>query len=372
MLLHRLAAVAALVPLLAAQTQFPVDMCALSFTGDRVFFDSHTGAGFSGPHTGLTGINALARLGSTMLFFNRTGPTTSQQFHLQAMTPQGNVFQQATNVALDPRGLAAHLTNANRLLAVTNGVPDQLVSFDRATNLATPIGPMGFGSVQALASSGNRLFAWDLQAGLLSVNPSTGLATDSFPAVGTSGAAIQWLVVHTDGRLLGGQQDLFEINPSTGVATRIGPIAGGGFDLRGAEERIGMSEAFGTGCAGVTGTVTLGASVVPTAGQQLNAGSGGHAAGVLGILVMGFDTTSANGQPLPMLLDPLLGTNGCRLFVRPDLTQFGVADASGQLVSSFALPVSSAFLVFYLQHAAFDPVPGGMSWSNGVQVRVGN
>ncbi|MBK8098786.1 MAG: hypothetical protein IPK26_16865 [Planctomycetes bacterium] len=360
-----------LTTLLPAQAALPTDLMALSFNGDVVFFDSHTGAGFAGTPTGLAGINAMARLGQTMLFCNRTGPITNPQFHLQAMTPQGGVFVQATDIGLDPRGLAAHPTNANRLLAIINAAPDQLVSFDRATNATTPIGPTGFGSVQALASVGARVFAWDLTAGLLAVNANTGLATDPFPQVGTGGAAIQWLVVHTDGRLLGGHQDLFEIDPATGIATRLGPIAGGTFDLRGAEERIGISEAFGQGCRGVAGNITLGATVNPAAGQQLNVTSSGHAPSALGAMLFGLDARAANGNPLPWSLDPLLGTNGCHLFVRPDVVVFGNANAQGQFSTGFLLPQNSAFVVFYLQHAVFDPVPGGMSWSNGVQVRVG-
>jgi hypothetical protein len=236
---------------------------------------------------------------------------------------------------------------------------------------------MGFTAVQALAAAGVRVYAWDTTADLLAVNPATGAATDLFPGIGTGGADIQFLMFHSDGRLLGGRTQLYEIDRTTGVPTVIGPIVGGTLDVRGAEERFGIRQPFGTGCRGVApSAVQLGVGLppvtagIPTAGHPITFLSSGHAAVAAGVLVLGFSARQAMGQPLPLLLDPLLGTVGCRLLVSPDLTSLQFCQANGDFYTSLTLPPGSEGLAFFAQHAVFDPVPGGMSWSDGIFVHV--
>jgi hypothetical protein len=95
------------------------------------------------------------------------------------------------------------------------------------------IGSLGFLGVQALDFAPNgELFAWDVDFGLLAVNPINGVAIDVNPAIGGSGA-IQSIVFAPDGRLFGARQALYSINPVTGAFAAIGHAST--FDLRGIE-----------------------------------------------------------------------------------------------------------------------------------------
>ena len=70
-------------------------------------------------------------------------------------------------------------------------------------------------------------------------------------------------------------------------------------------------------------------------------------------------------EPLPFLLDPVLGTSNCFLNVAADVTFAGFADPAGVL--TFPFPSTPAFAGFrlYAQHAVLENVPGGFSFSNG-------
>jgi hypothetical protein len=149
------------------------------------------------------------------------------------------VFNAVTPGAGTIRGLAFDLND--RLLAVVNrddasGSPtlnDDLYELNLANQTTQLIGSLGYMSVQGLdvAPSGD-LFAWDITAGLLKVNPLTGLATDvNLRVNGTAG--IQSIVFAPDGRLFGAGFGLFMIDPVTGVYSAIGATSG--IDVRGIE-----------------------------------------------------------------------------------------------------------------------------------------
>jgi hypothetical protein len=91
---------------------------------------------------------------------------------------------------------------------------------------------------------------------------------------------------------------------------------------------------------------------------------------VLAAQVIGFSNQNSTAGPLPLPLDPLLGTVGCRLLVSMDLNQLAITDAQGRATFSLFLPPPISGLIFHLQHAAFDPVPGGLSWSDAITVRM--
>jgi len=359
-------------PLLPAQ----FDMIGITFTGQAVEFDSHTGAGAllgpTGSPSALSGHNATARLVNDLFTTDRTPVAAGFQHHLDRLDKTTGHCTRIFNNVGDLRGLAAHPSVANTLCGILDGTGDRLVSISVATGVVTVVGATGFAGIQALGERGGQLLAWDITAGLLRINPNTGVATDVNPNVGTNGAPIQFLATHTDGRLLGGQRELYRIDPATGVPTLIASIAQGAFDLRGAEERVSFRQNFGTGCASVTaGNCVL--TVSGTApGGFLTASSGGHLAGRLGVLVLGFDNRATQGQTLPFLLDGLLGTVGCTLYTSIDVTRFGTVNASGFCNHALTLPTASAGLTLFAQHAILEPtLPGGMTWSDGVMVRIG-
>ena len=148
-------------------------------------------------------------------------------------------FNAVTPGAGSIRGLSFDTTG--RLLAVVNRddaqgsptLPDDLYEINLGTQTTTRIGSLGFLSVQALdvAPSGS-FFAWDTQAGLLTVNPVTGAAVDVNTSIGGS-TEIQSIVFAPDGRLFGAGDTLYSINPISGAFSQIG--AGGGPDVRGIE-----------------------------------------------------------------------------------------------------------------------------------------
>lgn len=134
----------------------------------------------------------------------------------------------------------------------------------------------------------------------------------------------------------------------------------------------GYGRPFGSACSAAAGPATLRASGAFRAGQTLTLTSANHAANTLGVLVLGISNTSWLGTPLPLLLDPLLGTSGCSLHVSGDVTTAGVAAASTPADLTFALVLPPAFAGqrFFAQHVGLEPVAGGLSWSNGLAFAI--
>jgi hypothetical protein len=110
------------------------------------------------------------------------------------------------------------------------GGPSDLVTVDTITGLLTTIGPTGFGPIGGLAFDSGFNTLYGITSGqvippiLLSVNPSTGVATQI--AVTTISTYAGSLEFTADGRLVtaGGDGNFYEINPGNGVATLIGPM----------------------------------------------------------------------------------------------------------------------------------------------------
>jgi hypothetical protein len=134
----------------------------------------------------------------------------------------------------------------------------------------------------------------------------------------------------------------------------------------------GFGRAFGSGCTASLGPATLRASGPFRTGSTAMTTSTNHAPNTVGLLVLGLSDTVWLGNPLPLLLDPLLGTAGCSLLVSGDATLAGVASASSpaQLSFALALPPSLAGARFFAQHVGLESVPGGLSWSNGIAFRI--
>ena len=186
--------------------------------------------------------NALAQDGHGDLYAGSFS-VTAENGRVSRIDPYTGVpletFNAVTPGAGDIRGLAFDPTN--RLFAAVNRndahgsptVPDDLYEIDLIHETTTRIGSLGYLGVQALDfSPSGSLYAWDVNFGLLIVDPITGAATDINPSIGGT-AAIQSLVFAPDGRLFGARQQLFSIDPLTGAFSPIGP--GGGPDIRGIE-----------------------------------------------------------------------------------------------------------------------------------------
>jgi hypothetical protein len=251
---------------------------------------------------------------------------------------------------------------------------DQLVRIDSWNGAITPIGNTGFTGVEGLAKHQGVLYAWDVNAGLLIVDQLTGAATDPFPGVGGP-PGLMALCGHPDGRLLVGggtaTNSLYSVDVTTGGTTLIG-VMNGATDVRGIEPLGGFLAPFGTACNGVYGPANLWIQGLPQVGGSLTTVSLNHAPSTLGVVVFGLSTTFNQTVPLPYLLDPLLGTNNCRLYTSIDASVIVFTDATApaQLQYQFALGFSAQGVMFHVQHACFEPVAGNLSWSNAVTVQV--
>ncbi|MBK8101218.1 MAG: hypothetical protein IPK26_29400 [Planctomycetes bacterium] len=136
--------------------------------------------------------------------------------------------------------------------------------------------------------------------------------------------------------------------------------------------RRGDAPAFGPSCAATAGPTTLRAGGTFRNGSTVTLVSTNHAGMAFGVLILGLDNTSHQGLALPYLLDPVFGTAGCRLNVAIDATATRITPASTPANLSFALqlPTVLAGRRLFAQHACFEPVAGGMAWSNGIALHV--
>ena len=134
----------------------------------------------------------------------------------------------------------------------------------------------------------------------------------------------------------------------------------------------GYGRPYGTACQATFGPARLRASGAFRTGQTITLTSQNHAATSAGVLVLGLSDTDYLGLPLPLDLDPLLGTSGCALFTSGDATFAGVTSFSGVASLSFNLTLNASFAGqrFYAQHVVLEPVPGGLSWSNGLAFAI--
>ncbi len=136
--------------------------------------------------------------------------------------------------------------------------------------------------------------------------------------------------------------------------------------------RAGFGRPYGAGCQGTFGPVTLTAQGTFQPGSPLQLVSGNHTAGQLGVAIFGYSNTSHLGQPLPYLLDPQFGTSGCSLLASIDVTLLAVTGSGSpaSLVTPLTVPNGWTGHRFFVQHACFEPVAGGMSWSNGLLLQL--
>lgn len=350
------------------------ELIAVNFAGQAFGIDVVTGQARTIGATGVTSCNAMARKGNVLYSTAQTGGVGGprQLVTIDPITAQASVL--FPNLGVDLRGLAPK-DNSNELYGIADGQPDRLVTIDVVTGQITTIGNTGFTGIQSLDSEMSVLFlfGWDVNQGLVRIDPTTGVTIDVNPALGTQGAAIQFLtkVVDAGGtpRLIGGNSALFSIDTTTGVVTPIG-AAGTLSDVRGAELHRGVATTFGLGCASVAAAnASLGAKGDLRANTTVALNSPSHPANALGLLVVGFSNTTYLGAPLPIDLDPLFGTSGCDLLVSADALLPVQANGSGAFGIGFPMPNVLGGKLFF-QLAVLEPVPGGWSVTNGLSVQT--
>lgn len=357
--------------LLTASPVSAQDLLAVTWNGATALVNSYTGA-VTPLGTGMQGQNCLARDASGTLW---STSRVSSSFHWLTNVNPATGGATARFSGPDLRGLS--IGPGNTLYGIRNEIgPDSLVRIDTNTSAVTLIGNTGFADIQGLALHQGVLYAWDVFYGLLVINPVTGAAINPTPLVGGP-LYYQSLCSHPDGRLLLGGGDshgpdaLFEVNIQNGTLRPIAQMTGI-VDVRGLEPLGGYAMPFGPGCNGVHGQVVLSATGRYQVGGSIATVSSNHAASSLGMILFGFSRTQHLGNPLPLLLDPLFGTSNCRLVVSIDGTAvaFTGAGTPATLQHGFGLPAVAAGLTVHMQHVCFEPVAGGMSWSNGLTLSV--
>lgn len=134
----------------------------------------------------------------------------------------------------------------------------------------------------------------------------------------------------------------------------------------------GSAGSYGAGCAGAAGPVTLEAVGPFTIGTTIDFVSGNHAANSLGVAIFGFSDSAWGGAALPLSVDPVLGTSGCTLYTDPivSLPSSTTPTTPATMSSPFALSTGALTgFACFVQHVCLEPVPGGLSFSNGLRVR---
>jgi len=365
---------AASTALLAGSLLPAQDLLAVTWNGAIKLVNSYTGAVTPlGP--GLSGQNCLARA-SNGTFWSQQRLSTSS-YYFTRIDPGTGIATPVHYTSADIRGLASG--PGTWLYGIQNGtstVTDSLVRFDTASGSVQTIGSTGFDGIQGLAMHLGVLYAWDVFSGLLIVDQLTGAASDPFPLV--SGPTYQQsLCSHRDGRLLlgggdsNGTDQLFSLDVTNGTATLIGNMVGA-TDVRGLEPLDASAAPFGTGCNGVHGPVVLSVTGSLQAGGSLMSVSSNHEPNTLGAVVLGLSTTLYQAHALPLLLDPLLGTTNCTLYASIDASVLVFTGTTTPASLQFGLPLTGAAAGarFHLQHVCFEPVPGNLSFSNGIAVQV--
>lgn len=221
------------------------DLIGVSFSGNVYYLDPGTGTGAKVASAGVGGINSLAGSPSGQLYCVGHDPVTSGE-NLLTLDPASGQASIVAPVSLgtgssiralsfSPDGVLYAIQNGGG--PGTVGQADLLYTLNTATGAATLVGSVSFVGVQAIAfSPEGTLYGWDGGtgtdgAGLITIDPATGAATDVNPMVGGNNDTAQGMTFASDGTLFGARNDLHIIDRNTGAVSAVG--AGGYTDVRG-------------------------------------------------------------------------------------------------------------------------------------------
>jgi len=312
------------------------DMLGIAWGGATYDVNAATGTGTSLGLAGQSGINSMARIGSSLVCVTSQG----QLVDIDPATGAGSVLVNTWPALTMVTGLAAD--SSGMLYAVVNGgaftSPDKLYTINPTTGTTSFIGDINnFFGVQSLAIDDNdNLYAWDVGVslgsgqGLLTIDPNTGAGTDVNPAVGGS-VIVQSLAFSTSGQLYGARNSLYTIDTTTGIETAIG--SGGYNDLRGIEFVVASTAADCTPWNGSGSNPNVcTCATLPVLGSNWNISI---TAGPNTIATYGFASANLLGSPVPIAF-------GERLLTAPYVSMPTVAIGSHQM----SLPANTAYIGF--------------------------
>jgi len=136
--------------------------------------------------------------------------------------------------------------------------------------------------------------------------------------------------------------------------------------------RGGWAVPFGNACNAANGLPQLVANGPFIQGTTVLFESGNHAPNTVGATIFGFSSTVYQGLPLPLSLDPVLGTSGCTLYTDVTLAVLSVTTPSIPAVLSqgFGIPAGPwTGFEFLVQQTCLEPVPGNWSFTNALRVQ---
>ena len=239
LLRNRSAAAILWAALMALVGQASADIVGVEYSESNsrlVRINQGTGVGNAVGNTGFTRLNSLSSNSFGVLY---SAPNAGPSLITIDLSTGAGTSGATINlgVAPDIRGLA--FSPGNVLFAANNtgpgGLlnPDELYSINTSTGVGTLVGATGISGLQSLEfSSVGMLYGWDVDIGLVTINTTTGVASDVNPAIGGT-AAIQSIAFAPDGTLYGACNALFTIDVATGATTLVG--SGGYSDVRGIE-----------------------------------------------------------------------------------------------------------------------------------------
>jgi len=176
--------------------------------------------------SGAQGLNSLARRSDGALISVSTYFLPGSVVRIDPLTGEASqlVVPQFGASGIDVRALAFSPTDA--LYALVNVYPsrrNELHLLDLSTGQGFLVADLGVRSIQALEfAPDGTLFGWDIEAGLVRIDPEHGSVTDVSAAFG--GGDIQSLAFSFGGILYGAGRSLYRIDVDTGAITLIGSV----------------------------------------------------------------------------------------------------------------------------------------------------
>jgi len=132
----------------------------------------------------------------------------------------------------------------------------------------------------------------------------------------------------------------------------------------------GFAQPFGTSCPAPYGTPELVANGPFTTGTPVVFESGNHEANAIGVTIFGFSTTMHQGVPLPLSLDPLLGTVGCTLYTDVTVAALAVTSATAPATMSQAFGIPPGLWTGFQFNVQQGCLESATSWSFTNALRV--
>jgi hypothetical protein len=225
---------------LAAAAAPSQDMVGVSWGGSAYYIDSATGTGGLLGNTGYGSINSMAKAPNGTIYAMAGYGSSNSLITINPATGAATLVGNSNLISV--RGLAFGAAGTLYAAEDTSGTGigvDDIYTVNTTNGFATRIGSTGYSGIQGLGFANGTLYGWEAGSGsgfgigLVTINTSTGAATDVNPAVGGTASEVQTICASPSGQIYGGRDALYTINAATGVITLVG--SGGYGDLRGIE-----------------------------------------------------------------------------------------------------------------------------------------